>query len=153
MPAAFIFGSQNGTHGFYVRVERQGPDVDRITGRLFTYDRKGREKILWERRLDYVPRRVLVSDFGAVVALNEWARRGFEHALVVFDGSGNVIADYELEDLLGPQEIASKVRQTASNRLWDFYSAVKFTREDLCIRLEWGKEIKIDLATGKLLRN
>jgi len=144
-PHALIFGSQYGSHGFQLCVTYKDARMDSIRGKLFTYDRDGAEKVVWKRELEYLPRRVLVSDFGPVIALNRWGSVGFEHALVVFGPSGEVLADYKLEDLLNAREIRQH------HKTWDFYSATKFTRKAFSMKLTWGKEIKIDLATGRLL--
>ena len=72
-----------------------------------------------------------------------------------------MLADYRLEDLLTAEEIKQHVLHTMSSRLWNHGAAFTFESWDqaenksvpmrLRIRLAWGKELVLDLASGRVL--
>ncbi len=72
-------------------------------------------------------------------------------ALSNYDGRGNQVRSLKLEDLLTANEIKTKVKQTVSSRWWAENAAFQFVENDrLLIRLSWGKQLRVQLPTGRL---
>ncbi len=152
-PVRRIFASTSGLYFVHVDVSYKAHQVDSTTLTLCHLNDKGEEVRIWKRELDFVPVQLLVSGWGAVVSIDEWARLGHKHALVVFDEKGEVLADHELERLLSPEEIRDnqKVLTTVSSRMWFRDPAVSFRPENLLIRFRWDKELLVDLKSGKVI--
>lgn len=147
-PRAKIYASPDGIHGFKVI-----PSQSSASATLFTLSENGEEQTAWQGALVNTPYRVFVSDTGPVVTVDTYARVGYEHALVVYDARGKVLADYQLEDLLTAKEIADHVAITAGSRWWNTEARFGFSPagETFVITLAWGKVITVDLGTGKLV--
>jgi hypothetical protein len=148
-PMFRVFASAYGH--FWVRASQ--PDYPRLpTARieLLTGDNAGSEKLVWKADIPFTPERIVVSDYGSVVLLNQLGRAGYDHAVAVMDATGKIIADYSLTDLLKEKEIKSHTQQTASSRFWLSDASFDFTKDALAIRLNWKKVITINLLTGKL---
>ena len=145
MPHRLIFASQYGTHGVTIHITYSDLAMDTVTAKLFTYDETGKVKVLWEKRLTHLPKRVLVSDSGAVVALGQFARSTTrEHAIVVYDKTGEIVADHHIADIMPAED----VRRHA--KLWIPRMSVLFAREKLEMQLHWGLKIEVDLGTGRV---
>lgn len=118
---------------------------------LCLWESDGRvEKQRFKRRTvnDTSPVRVFVSDDGTVVTLDDWYRAGFDHALVVYSPSGNVVRDSSLDALLTMDQF-ELVPSSKSSRKWR-YSAepVRMRSDGLELTAVWGAPITIDLKTG-----
>ncbi len=154
-PSPRIYASTWGTHGFKMLppdLRAGGP----ATGILFSLDKDGKEKPVWEEKLVNIPMRVLISEDGKhVVTIDTYASMGYKHALVVYGEKGKVVADLRLEDLLTEKEITDHIPRTASSRHWagkaDF--AFDLNRKDVVVTMKWGPVIKVNLATGKVERS
>jgi hypothetical protein len=148
---ARLFVSSFGMQGFKLTLDDVG-----ASGRLFTYDSHGAEKLVWESRLVNVPVDAYVAfDGPLVVTIDTTCRGGFEHSLVMYGAKGAVVADYRLEDLLTPDEIALHVRSSTSSRLWARDARVDFDEraKQFVITLSWGRIVKIALATGRVVES
>ena len=71
-----------------------------------------------------------------------YARVGYEHALVVYDAKGRLLADYPLEGVLTAAEIAAHVTPTAGSRWWNGDAEFGFSPdgETFVIKLNWENE-------------
>src|SRR5688572_15180272 len=94
VPKPRIFASQFGDYGL-----KMVPGDPGASATLFTLNEKGEEQTAWQGPLVNIPYRVYISDTGQVATVDTYARVGYEHALVVYDANGKVLADYRLEDL------------------------------------------------------
>lgn len=112
----------------------------------------GREKV-WEAKLVNTPYKVFVADDGKhVVTIDTYANLGFKHVLVIYDAKGKVVVDFELEKLFTNDEVDKHVKRTAGSRWWS--GDAKFSFDDkrghFVVNMNWGKEIRVALATGKI---
>ncbi len=128
---------------------------------LHTYEQAGVawvDKVLWSRDLGYIPARLLVSNTGSVVGIDQYGREGYKHALVIWDPNGTCLGDYELENLLTARQIESFVVRAGPSRLWFRtnsriafeYDGYRGVYDRLRIELQWGTLITADLRTGKV---
>jgi hypothetical protein len=148
-----VFASANGAYRFRTQPPRLSTWSGKSSGTLVTLARDGSEKMAWSRELVNIPVIAFVADEGTyVVTFDTWARLGYEHALVIYDNQGVVVVDYDLEALLSADEIASSVLHTVSARRWLQGATIAFDNggRDIAIRLQWGKRIRVALATGKI---
>jgi hypothetical protein len=147
-PTPRVFGSQWGSHAFKVlKPQIGGPSQ----GVLFRLDAEGKEQIVWQADLVNTPHRVLVDDSGKFVAtIDTYAALGFAHSLVIYGEKGKVIGDFKLEDLLTQEDITKNVLRTESSRRWAEKAEFQMESEHLVLRLNWGKVLRVELATGKI---
>ena len=120
---------------------------------MFARGPNGTETALWTRELVNIPVIAFVAEDGRhVVTFDTWARLGYEHALVIYGEQGAVVADFDLEALLTADEIATSVVHTVSARRWLQGATIVFDKSgnDIVISLQWGKVIRVALATGTL---
>ena len=113
----------------------------------------GSETVIWSRELVNIPVQAFITGNGKhVVTCDTWAKLGYEHALVIYGEQGLVVGDYNLEALLSPDEIATSVSHTATTRRWLQDAAIAFDpgETDIVIELQWGKTIRVALATGRI---
>ena len=113
----------------------------------------GSETAMWTRELVNIPVSAFITDDGThVVTFDTWAKLGYEHALVIYDEHGAVVVDYDLEALLSANEIGTSVRHTIGARRWLQGATMGFDKGDahIVINLNWGKTIRVALATGKI---
>lgn len=147
-PTPRVFGSKWGGHGFKVLNPQLGGPSE---GVLFRLDAQGKEQIVWQVELVNTPHRVLVDDQGKfVVTIDTYGNLGFAHSLVVYGDKGKVIRDFKLEDLLSRDEIATNVSHTESSRRWADKADFQLESGHLVLRLNWGKTIRVELATGEI---
>jgi len=147
------YTSAAGTHRFKTRPPQLSTWSGRSHGTLVAATSSGEETVLWSRELVNIPVTAYVADSGAsVVTFDTWAKLGYEHALVIYDRHGNVVADYDLEALLTPQEIASHVVHTVSARRWLQDARIAFGpgERDIVIALNWGKTTRVALDSGAI---
>ncbi len=152
-PTPRVYANKWGSHGFKVVPSEKG-FAGPATGVLFTLGEDGKEKVAWSKELVNMPHRALVSDRGQVVTIDSYANLGFKHSLVIYDAMGKVLADYALEDLLTKEEL-EKVLRSVSSRHWAGSTTFEFTPDckQLSVTLKTGRTIKVDLATGKLVKD
>lgn len=148
-----VYASASGTYRFKTRPPQLATWSGKSHGTLVALARDGAETALWARELINIPVTAFVADDGKhVVTFDTWAKLGYEHALVIYGEQGGVIVDYDLEALLSPDEITTSVVHTVSARRWLQGATVVFDDggHDIVIRLQWGKIIRVALATGKV---
>ena len=148
-----VYASANGSYRFKTQPPRLNTWSGKSQGTLVTLAADGVETMRWSRELVNIPVSAFVADEGnTVVTFDTWAKLGYEHALVIYGEHGAVVADYALEALLSADEIAKSVVHTVSARRWLQGAAITFDKggDNIVIRLQWGKTIRVALATGKI---
>lgn len=149
VPTPRVFGSPWGNHGFKLLKPEFGGNSE---GVLFRLDAEGVEQVIWQAKLVNTPHQVIVDDEGKYVAtIDTYGILGHAHSLVIYGNHGQVIRDFRLEDLLTTEEIASQTNHSESSRVWAHQAHTDIEREHLVLRLRWGKTIRVDLSSGKLL--
>lgn len=150
MRGARIYASDFGQQGFKLRLN----EGERASGRLFRFDLKGKEKTVWTAKLVTIPTDVYVADHDPmVVAISSGPCSGaFEHAVVVYGANGTVLADYRLDDLLTAQERDVHVKRSITSWTWAEDARVQFDHQakQVVIMLAWGRQIRLDAATGRV---
>ncbi len=147
-PSPKVFASPYGTHGFKVLKPQFGKPSE---GLLFRLDDEGKERAVWSGKLVNTPHRVLVDEGGRfVVTIDTYGSLGGAHALVIYGEKGKVIRDMKLEDFLTADELEKKVMSTVSSRHWAGKAAFKIEGGHLEVRLDWGRTVRVELATGKI---
>jgi len=157
-PRPRLAAAPRGEWALVVVPDAKDPFGGPAVGRLLRLGPSGNTVLVRRFRLRSVPAEALVGDNGEVATLDTYGSLGYAHAVVVYGPDGKVLADYKLEDLLTPAELA-KVPQTASSRPW---------RADRTARIEEGaggptlvippsngtagRTLRVDLKTGKLAR-
>jgi hypothetical protein len=147
------FASAQGTYRFKTQPPRLNTWSGKSQGTLVTLAADGTETMRWSGELVNIPVIAYVADDGKhVVTFDTWAKLGYEHALVIYDDHGAVVVDYDLEALLSADEIASSVVHTVSARRWLQGATIAFDNggRDIVIKLQWGKRVRVALATGKI---
>ena len=148
-----IYASANGSYRFKTRPPQLATWSGKSHGTLVALAPDGTETVRWSRELVNIPVSAFVADDASrLVTFDTWAKLGYEHALVIYDDQGAVVVDYDLEALLSADEIASSVVHTVSARRWLQGATIAFDNggRDIVIRLQWGKRIRVALATGKI---
>jgi hypothetical protein len=71
---------------------------------------------------------------------------------VIYGEQGTIVADYDLEALLSADDIARSVVHTVSARRWLQGATIAFDKgtSHIVISLEWGRTIRVALATGTI---
>ena len=148
-----VYASANGSYRFKTRPPQLATWSGKSHGTLVSLAPDGTETVRWSRELVNIPVSAFVADDASrLVTFDTWAKLGYEHALVIYDDQGAVVVDYDLEALLSADEIASSVVHTVSARRWLQGATIAFDHggRDIVIRLQWGKRIRVALATGKI---
>jgi hypothetical protein len=150
-PTPRVFASPSGSYGFKVLKPQFGSTSE---GMLFRLDGEGKEEVIWQGQLINTPQRVLVDDDGkSLVTIDTYGRLGFAHSVVVYGEKGKLIRDFELEDLLTKEEIEGKVARSVSSRHWTDGADLKIENSHFVARLAWGKTLRIELASGKIVES
>ena len=93
-----------------------------------------------------------VGDDGSLVTFDDWLRAGYDHAVVVYSPSGDVVRDSILDDVLRPDEL-KKVERSVSSRRWVYLAEpVRTSESRLILTTIWGAAFTIDLKTGAITR-
>ena len=148
-----VYASANGSYRFKTRPPQLATWSGKSHGTLVSLAPDGSETVRWSRELVNIPVSAFVADDASHLAtFDTWAKLGYEHALVIYDDQGAVVVDYDLDALLSADEIASSVVHTVSARRWLQGATIAFDNggRDIVIRLQWGKRIRVALATGKI---
>ncbi len=104
------------------------------------------------------PVKVLLSDGGQLVTLDDWDNAGYKHALVIYDKKGKVVVDCALEHLLTPEELA-RVDTSISSRWWrleekaDTDAWIDGAAVLVKVKTTEGAVMRFDLATGAQTRD
>jgi len=148
-----VYASANGSYRFKTRPPQLATWSGKSHGTLVSLAPDGSETVRWSRELVNIPVSAFVADDASrLVTFDTWAKLGYEHALVIYDEQGAVVVDYDLEALLSADEIASSVVHTVSARRWLQGATIAFDNggRDIVITLQWGKRIRVALATGQI---
>ena len=148
-----VYASANGSYRFKTRPPQLATWSGKSHGTLVSLAPDGTETVRWSRELVNIPVSAFVADDASrLVTFDTWAKLGYEHALVIYDDQGAVVVDYDLEALLSADEITSSVVHTVSARRWLQGATIAFDNggRDIVITLQWGKRIRVALATGKI---
>ena len=148
-----VYASANGSYRFKTRPPQLATWSGKSHGTLVSLAPDGTETVRWSRELVNIPVSAFITDDASrLVTFDTWAKLGYEHALVIYDDQGAVVVDYDLEALLSADEIASSVVHTVSARRWLQGATIAFDNggREIVIRLQWGKRIRVALATGKI---
>lgn len=148
-PTPRVFASRWGNHGFKLLKPEFGGVSE---GVLYRLDADGQEQVVWQSKLVNTPHQVIVDDEGKFVAtIDTYGILGYAHALVIYGDQGKVIRDFKLEELLSKDEIASKIDHSESSRVWANSANFKIESGHLFLHLSWGKTVRVELASGKLI--
>jgi hypothetical protein len=149
--------AESGNGRFRLEVDAGRPGrADRVCkGTLTERSADGRSVKRWERPLvnDAAPVKALVRDDGRfVVTLDEFRRGGARNALVIYGERGQLLRHFLLTDLLGKSDWRN-VRASKRSVEWLEGSRCSFVAEpeQFLIELKWGREIRIDLKTLRLV--
>jgi len=148
-----VYASANGSYRFKTRPPQLATWSGKSHGTLVSLAPDGTETVRWSRELVNIPVSAFVADDASrLVTFDTWAKLGYEHALVIYDDQGAVVVDYDLEALLSADEITSSVVHTVSARRWLQGATIAFDNggRDIVITLQWGKRIRVALATGQI---
>lgn len=115
----------------------------------------GRAVKRWERPLvnDAAPVKAFIRDDGRfVVTLDEFRRGGARNAVVIYGERGQLLRHFLLTDLLGKSDWRN-VRASKRAVEWLEGSRSSFVAEpeQFLIELKWGREVRIDLKTLRLV--
>lgn len=133
------------------------PGAAKKPGSVTLYDDRDpvRPKRLYQRRLvnEVAPVHILLADGGQLVTVDEWARAGYAHAVVIYDRKGKVVVDCALEQILLPEEL-SNVEQSTSSRWWRAREEpIWLEAAALQIKSAWGPVLRFELASGAQTRD
>ena len=138
------------------------PGAAKKPGTVTLYDDRDavHPKKLYQRKLinQLAPVKVLLSDGGQLVTLDDWDNAGYKHALVIYDRKGKVVVDCALEHLLLPDELA-RVDTSISSRWWRLEEKadtdVWLDGAAVLVKLKTteGAVLRFDLATGAQTRD
>jgi hypothetical protein len=145
-PPVRTFSSADGlTH---IRVTPGDPPTESATGKVFR-ESNGSEETVWEGKLVNTPDRAFVSPTGSVATVEHYSHQWDQHAVVVYDHQGKVIADFPLNRFLDHQEIFDFKRTIRESIvLWNesWTGKSKFTMKDD------GNEFIVEPPSGRLRR-
>ena len=150
--AGRIFASPEGYYGAKVTTCAWTRPEESTLLTLFTYDDGANEVVRWTKKMDHVPRQVLVSDAGRVVLVDEYAHLGFSHAIVILSEGGGVLRDYALDELLSPREIERYTIRTVEARMWAHRVQMTFgpSPNEFVLKCDWGRSLTFDLTGGAI---
>jgi len=163
---ARLYASESGRTGF--KVIPLGPKVGvrEHLGVLFAVEPDGTDRLLWRSPLVAQPYAAYLHDLHdhrRVVALRYTLfppTTPSEHVLVVYGDQGQPIADYRLDQLLPAEEIRKHVNVTdVFGKGWLRNATCRFVtsgppnalRYLFRVKQPWGREVTVDVTSGKLV--
>ena len=146
--------SENGR--YRLRIDAGREESRRCRAALFEHTRpQERGRRLWREKLvnEVAPRHALIRNDGRfVITLDEFRRGGAAHAVVVYDERGELLREFDLRELLHGDDWK---HVTAERRAIEWLSDATLTFVDsppqFVIKLEWSREIRIDLEEIELV--
>ena len=145
-----LFSSQSG--GTYVRVDLKGASPGRSVARLYDFGiGLGEERLVWTTTLVNVPERVWVDPIGRwVVTLGNFCNSpsAEEHALTVYDHTGQLIADWTL------RQLAPNLRDHGgvfnADTPWTSSAQLRFEApfDELLVFFPWGESKVVNWPPG-----
>lgn len=153
-PSVRTFSSVDGEMHF--RVTPGDPPTEGATGRVFRQS-DGKEETVWEGKLVNTPDRAFVSPTGSVATVEHYSHQWDKQAVVVYDHSGKMVADFPLNRFLSYQEVFDlKNANRESVVLWNesWTGRCKFTMSEkaneFVIEPPSGLVRRISTLTGEL---
>lgn len=118
-------------------------------------ERAGAERRVWQRAIvnDTAPLHALVRDDGRfVVTLDEHRRGGARNPLVIYGAQGELLRHFLLTDLLEAGDWPH-VKATRREARWLDNARLAFddSAQHFVIQLSWGRELRIDLRTLRIV--
>ena len=113
----------------------------------------GERKPVWRRILPHEkgPRRVLVTDTGAVVLLDEWINIPSRHALMLISPEGRTLAHFSIDELISTLGVARKtISANARLGIWLSSMPVPSTDGTAMVFRTAGRGLVLELANGRL---
>jgi hypothetical protein len=108
-------------------------------------------ELVWQAKLnnESMPVQALVSMDAELITLNEHGKAGFENAVVIYDGKGQLLKSFHLDELI-TEEDARQISKSTSSRWWNNKARYYFLKNPsrLYILLEWGKVWEFSLTDG-----
>jgi hypothetical protein len=99
------------------------------------------------------PVAIFVADTGEVLTLDDWGRTGQSHAIVLYDRSGHVVRDLDLEDVLTPEEIRDRVDHSVSSIWWRYGTESAWAdQKAFHVTTVFGDELLVSLKDGTIKR-
>lgn len=149
--------SESGAYALRIEPGRVGGAAPCEAVLLRNVEGSPRGRKLWERPLvnEVAPAIALVRDDGRyVVTLDEFRRGGARHALVIYGPDGGLLRHFLLTDLL-TRDDWPHVRTSRRAIAWlgDAKYGFDDRAEQFVIRLSWGRTIRVDLRSLRLLRD
>jgi hypothetical protein len=171
-PTPRVFASPRGTLGLkVVPLPKAFPYEAKAT--LFYLERDGHPVTMRTYKLANMPVRVFVSDEGHVATVDNWGGTGYDHAVVLYDPKGKLLADYKRASLFSDEVMsANSVPMSVSSRHWadtaDAGFHQRFTYRtmnathgtvtygnpagwEFVIRTKWGGGLRFNADNGKLI--
>ena len=158
-PPPRVFSSRDGRVSMMVLPNPDDAVDHPSTGNLFRLNTDGTMETIWKKKLINNPDRIVIYNGHVapnslkpsgikrdtyVVSIGTWGRVN-QHPVVIFDGKGKLIRDFNLSDLVSPEEIWEKITVRPIEQCAKF----EFTeRAQLFITFDWGKQVAIDLPAG-----
>ncbi|MDX2200085.1 MAG: hypothetical protein SF069_14075 [Phycisphaerae bacterium] len=147
-PVPRVFASTDGY--YWVRVTPKPDRRGSLRESELTVTRSdaltGKEISVGTINLKFVPARVIVSNQGQLVCLNDYYSPGFGECVTVLGSDGVPTVRKKLENMLTRAEIRENVSETVSSRDWDRDACFAFSADELVITTRWGKRIAIPLT-------
>ena len=141
---------------YCLRIDAGRGEYRRCHATLFEpVSEQNRERRVWRAKLanEVAPRHALIRNDGRfVVTLDEFRRGGAAHALVIYGERGKLLRDFGLRELLhGDDWQHVKVERRAIEWLPEATFAFVDSPPQFVIKLEWGREIRIDLEKAEIV--
>ena len=136
-----LFSSQSG--GTYVRVDLKGAPTGRSVARLYDFGiGLAGERLVWTTTLVNVPEAVWVDPHGRwVVTLGNFCNSpsAEEHALTVYDHTGQLIADWTLRQLV--PNLVEHLKVVEVHTPWTSSAQLRFEApfNELRVFFPWGE--------------
>ena len=153
-PPVRTFASADGSTQFQVTPSETATEP--ATGRAFRRGKSG-DEALWEVKLINTPDRAFLAANGSAITVENVVHQWDQHAVVVYDTHGQVIADVPLNRFLSYQEVMDR---KAANResvvLWDdsWTGSCRFEVRDraneFVVEPPSGLIRRISLSTGEI---
>jgi hypothetical protein len=129
--------------------------TEKVAARLKVRSSAGRDNAGgWEReavnRIAAV--HFLVSNEGEVITFGDWHNEGYDHAVVIYDRRGAIVADYTLDRFLTKDDLKN-VKASVSSRWWRYDGERPEVRSGvLQVTTSWGLSLRVDTRTGRVSR-
>lgn len=142
-PPVRTFSSSDGVFVCFLE-NREDATRGFITKARLKQNTYGGEKELYAVDLIYFPSHALVSPTGRVVLIKEKGMPNDDRALVVLDGSGNMVRKVSLAELAIESEV-KRMSTTVNGVSWAHRAFFRFQSDELQIQWDWGQRTVVSL--------